>query len=70
MALNIGGPLVLTQEYKISDSRNVGLRPRAEAPNVGGPLTIKPEFDMVARKEERSVASAHEILNSDQYGSC
>jgi hypothetical protein len=25
---------------------------------------------MVARKEERSVASAHEILNSDQYGSC
>ena len=57
---NIGGPLTAAPQYKVSESRQAGIRPRAEEPNIGGPLKLKQEYEMVAAKQQRSLGSQQE----------
>lgn len=42
---SIGGPLKLEAKFTISGSTQAGIIPKPAAPNVGGPLQLKPEFE-------------------------
>lgn len=52
--------MAVVQAYVIADSRNVGILPRAEEPNVGGVLVLPTGYEIASGAQAHALGSPYE----------